>query len=487
MRIQNNVPALNAHRHYGINNTGVTKSIAKLSSGYRINSAADDAAGLAISEKMRAQIKGLTMASKNTQDATSLIQTAEGGMQEVDNMLQRIRELVVYASNDTQEQNALGTGDRQKIQDEINQLAIEIDKTANRVEFNKKKLINGSAEAVVMDGTIVAALASAKAEVSAKNDLYRLEEAKFSTAKESVQNARDTLNNALGNTDVDAALKRLVGSTSAAASGIGTAVTSIQSALTALGLASEQAAVLSSADIATGTGYGKLLDDLHSAVKDLNTAAGSAIPTEIVDINTVVAAFGSAYGSGAVGNAAKAYSSTLDAADKQADSLADATTDLGDAKAGLVKAQADYDSAAKTPALYFQVGANAGQGIEVSIGSVDTAKLGIGHGDGSGTTINVINLSGKNINSVLDTLDSALSYVTTQRSKLGAIQNRLEYTQNSLDISAENLTNAESRIRDVDMAKEMTSFTKMNILFQASTAMLAQANSLPQGVLQMLG
>ncbi|MDR2357337.1 MAG: hypothetical protein LBD92_04550, partial [Oscillospiraceae bacterium] len=148
MRIQNNVSAINAHRYYGINQSNTTKSIAKLSSGYRINSAADDAAGLAISEKMRAQIRGLTMASKNAQDGISLIQTAEGGLQEIDNMLQRIRELVVYASNDTQDNNAGGLGssygDRQKIQDEINQLTAEIDSMSERVEFNKKKLLNGS-------------------------------------------------------------------------------------------------------------------------------------------------------------------------------------------------------------------------------------------------------------------------------------------------------------------------------------------------------
>jgi flagellin len=138
------------------------------------------------------------------------------------------------------------------------------------------------------------------------------------------------------------------------------------------------------------------------------------------------------------------------------------------------------------PGLYFQVGANANQALEMSIASVDTNMLGIGDGSGN-SKINVLETTGKAITYQLDILDGALTYVTSQRSKLGAAQNRLEYTQNSLDISAENLTNAESRIRDVDMAKEMTTFTKMNILFQASTAMLAQANALPQGVLQMLG
>ncbi|MDR3209425.1 MAG: flagellin, partial [Oscillospiraceae bacterium] len=159
---------------------------------------------------------------------------------------------------------------------------------------------------------------------------------------------------------------------------------------------------------------------------------------------------------------------------------------LNDRKAELAARQADYNSAEKTGGLYFQVGANANQGMQLYINSVKTDSLDIGDGHGV-STISVLNDTGANITAQLDTLDNALSYVTTERAKLGAAQNRLEYTMSSLDISAENLTAAESRIRDVDMAKEMTNFTKSNILFQASTAMLAQANSFPQGVLQLLG
>ncbi|MDR0951752.1 MAG: flagellin [Oscillospiraceae bacterium] len=300
MRINNNVAAMNAHRSYGLNNSAATKSMAKLSSGYRINSAADDAAGLAISEKMRSQIRGLTMASKNTQDGISLIQTAEGGMQEIDNMIQRVRELVVYAANDTQTGTGEVTGgsetagatDRKKIQAEIDQLVSEINGMKDRVAFNNKKVISGT----------------------------------FST---------------------------------------------------------------------TG--------------------------------------------------------------------------------------------------LTFQVGANANQTVSLTIGSLDSLTLGIGAAATGETTMSIGTLTSledataAQISAALSTIDSALLTVTTERSKLGAMQNRLEYTQNSLDISAENITAAESRIRDVDMAKEMTTFTKNNILFQASTAMLAQANAFPQGVLQLLG
>jgi flagellin len=483
MRIQNNVPALNAHRFYGVNQTGLTKSIGKLSSGYRINSAADDAAGLAISEKMRSQIRGLTMASKNAQDGISLIQTAEGGMQEIDNMLQRIRELVVYASNDTQEQNALGTSDRQKIQDEIHQLAKEIDSMSSRVEFNKKVLLDGSQEAAPTNGAVVTALQAAKVSLADNQEAYGNAAAELAVAKESLSKARDAVGGILNDPEVDAALKDLL------LGGAATEAGGVLSALASLKLGSVLGAVEKIADITTTAGsYGSAHAALVSAVAVLATVAASSLTNDDkIAIAKVVNALGSSAAAGALGAATSAWSGAYGTVDTAAGSLVTASSNLEAAKAGFVSAQAAYDAAEKTPALYFQIGANANQGIEVSIGSMDTKKLGIGNGDGSGATISVLGLSGRNINPILDKLDTALSYVTSERSKLGAIQNRLEYTQSSLDISAENLTNAESRIRDVDMAKEMSSFTRMNILFQASTAMLAQANALPQGVLQMLG
>jgi len=149
MRIQHNIPALNTFRQLGINNTGAAKALEKLSSGYKINRAGDDAAGLAISEKMRAQIRGLNMASKNSQDGISLIQTAEGGMQEINNMVQRIRELTVQAANDT-----YTSDDRDKILKEIKQLANEISETANKVEFNTKKVLDVSDAGFIFKGTI---------------------------------------------------------------------------------------------------------------------------------------------------------------------------------------------------------------------------------------------------------------------------------------------------------------------------------------------
>ncbi|MDR1912933.1 MAG: flagellin [Clostridiales bacterium] len=283
MVINTNVLALNAHR--ALKSVGATQAqaSARLSSGLRINSAADDAAGLAISEKMRAQIRGLDMSSKNAQDGSSMVQTAEGGMQQIDSMVQRARELTVQAANDTNDEK-----DRGKIAQEMDNLFDEIESMSNRVEFNGKRL------------------------------------------------------------------------------------------------------------------------------------------------------------------------------------LADPSG---------------------TTHIYLQIGANSGQSIQFDIGSMNLSTLGL---DSLATVIKNAATAGEwtesaaTIDSYLKTLDSALSSVTDERAKLGAVQNRLDYTMKSLDISSENLSASESRIRDTDMAKEMMTLTKTNVLSSAATSMLAQANQMPQNVLQLL-
>jgi flagellin len=269
MRINHNIAALNTYRQLTMGTNAAAKSMEKLSSGLRINRAGDDAAGLAISEKMRGQIRGLEMAAKNAQDGISMIQTAEGALNETHAILQRMRELAVQAANDTNT-----TADRDEIQKEIDQLVNEIDRIGNTTEFNTQKLLSGG-----INGT------------------------------------------------------------------------------------------------------------------------------------------------------------------------------------------------------YFQIGANNGQTITLSINDMRAAALGV-------DTLMVD--TNANANSAITKIDAAISRVSSERSKLGAIQNRLEHTINNLGTAAENLTAAESRIRDVDMAREMMEFTKNNILTQAAQAMLAQANQLPQGVLQLL-
>ncbi|MDR1590141.1 MAG: flagellin [Oscillospiraceae bacterium] len=480
MRIQNNVSALNAHRFYGINQTNATKSIAKLSSGYRINSAADDAAGLAISEKMRAQIRGLTMASKNTQDGISLIQTAEGGLQEIDNMLQRIRELVVYASNDTQENNNQGTGDRQKIKDEIDQLTQEIDSMTERVEFNKKKLINGDCGGN-KDASITADLVQARNAYNASNIANQTEKVKLddsdTLARDKVQEIKNiiaqdisslvnTVNNAVAGTLTD------------------TFTTSWNTTLYGNVNGIDLSSLAITGASATGlTAVGMVFADLSAALAAITTGNQDAIDAinelkdRLTQIDAKLGTTGTALDARAAANTVITGVDTAPGSDAH----------LAAAKTELYKAQEKYDAEPGGGALYFQVGANANQGIAISINSITTDKLGIGNGKGTSNLEITLDTGKGKLTAQLDTLDIALSYVTTERSKLGAVQNRMEYTANSLDISAENIQAAESRIRDVDMAKEMTNFTKQSILFQASTAMLAQANAFPQGVLQLLG
>ena len=283
--INTNVRALNSHRNLSSVGSKLTKASQRLSSGKKINSAADDAAGLAISEKMRAQIKGLDMADKNAQDAISLIQTAEGSMSEIESMLQRMRELTVQASNDT---NA--TADRDKIAEELTQLQEEITDMAGRTEFNEKKLATG---------TYVAA--------AGKND----------------------------------------------------------------------------------------------------------------------------------------------------------------------------------KSLYFQIGANEGQSIKLNIGTMTATALSVNK-IATGVRTNGKNNDGAGISVLITTIDKAISKVSSQRSNLGAKQNRLEYTSENLEISSENLSSAKSRIEDADMAKEMMNVTAQNVLQQAATSMLAQANQSTSQVVSLL-
>ncbi|EDW22820.1 flagellin [Bacillus pumilus] len=322
MRINHNIAALNTLNRLSANNGASQKNMEKLSSGLKINRAGDDAAGLAISEKMRGQIRGLKMASKNAQDGISLIQTAEGALTETHSILQRVRELVVQAGNTGTQQGE----DLTAIKDEITALVEEVDGISNRTEFNGKKLLNGTFNGVGTPGTP-----------------------------------------ANPPTDPD--------------------------------------------DPSTGT---------------------PAVPATPGD------------------------------------------------------------------ALVFQIGANATQQIKVNIQDMSAAALGVTDADGAvetGKSVKDIDVSkfetiaaddDGGFDDQLAIVDGAIKQVSAQRAKLGAVQNRLEHTINNLGASSENLTAAESRIRDVDMAKEMSEFTKNNILSQASQAMLAQANQQPQNVLQLL-
>jgi flagellin len=380
MRINHNVAALNTYSRLAQATGAQAKSLEKLSSGLRITRAGDDAAGLAISEKMRAQIKGLDQSSRNAQDGISMIQTAEGALNETHSMLQRMRELAVQSNNDTN-----NTNDRQAIQKEVDALNNEVNRIANKTTFNTKNLLDGSlgVRAKTSAGTTVGvALAGAGVTVSLNGV----------AASSAISVTSDSANKAV-------TIK------------IGTTTQTIS------------------------VGAGSVV----SAIK-----AGTVMDFDKVGVKLEFGGIGNLKGG--------AFDGTMNASSASAS---------------------------------FQIGANASTTLDITISDMQASALGK-TAVGGVSAVNKVNVITKSFDANLATIDQAIKDVSDQRGQLGAWQNRLEHTISNLTVSSENLTAAESRVRDVDMAKEMMEFTKNNILNQASTAMLAQANQQPQGVLQLL-
>ena len=391
MIINHNMNALNAHRNMNVNNTAAGKSMEKLSSGLRINRAGDDAAGLAISEKMRGQIRGLTQASRNSADGISMIQTAEGALNETTNILQRMRELAVQASNDTNT-----TSDREEIQKEINALTEEVDRIANNTEFNTQKLLNGSKSGEA-------------------GDLVREEVA--------AQVGEFTIN-------LDAALKekdRLV---------VDGKVIKFDKAT----------------DVANDTAIKTKLNDV------LGEKYTIAVNGQDITLTQKVGT------------------------DKDEFKVSLNGNDLGDKAKVKTEGVTHRDEETSEGKVSVQVGANAEQSMSIEIGDMRAQALKITNAKGKGLSVE----SAEDANKAITAFDAALNAVSSQRANLGAVQNRLEYTISNLDNTAENLTSAESTLRDVDMAKEMMEYSKNNILNQAAQAMISQANQQPQNVLQLL-
>lgn len=390
MRINHNLMSMNTNRQLGVNRGATQKSLEKLSSGLRINRAGDDAAGLAISEKMRGQIRGLDQASRNSSDSISLIQTAEGALNESHSILQRMRELSVQSANDTNTDD-----DRKELQAEVKQLVSELDRIANTTEFNTKKLLDGSAKGV-----------AAEVEGSIKvnnNSAMKIDENSLSSMSAAAKS---------GATKDGAYMIVKTGNTSYKVigpdGGDGSAEVSVDAGGTGI-------------TVKTVLGADITLDFEGATNMDTDMAVGESI--------TFV--FGK---------------------------HEDASSDLDNSIMG-------------------QIGANSGQTMFISIGSMKADDIGV----------KGVDISTKwGAATAIETVNNAISKVSHQRSSLGAIQNRLEHTINNLDTASENLQASESRIRDVDMAKEMTEYTKNNILTQAAQAMLAQANQQPQSVLQLL-
>lgn len=400
MRIQHNIAALNSYRNLTGNNNAVSKNLEKLSSGYKINRAGDDAAGLAISEKMRAQITGLNTAQKNAQDGVSLVQTAEGALTEVHSMLNRMVELADQSANGTYD-NAV---DRANLQKEIASLKDEIDRIADSTNFNGINLLDGSLSTSTTT-TLSAKTTGTSAAVDLKftfADQFKGNE--INVALEHKASAGDTIEATVG-ADGKITLK-MDATKDHSASAIKEALANANITAVAADDKAKMSSLLASATV-TGAG-----------TTGLTTGDGFAAAT---------------------GTTTPAKGKSL-------------TLQIGDTSA-------DFNQMA------------------VSVGDMHGEALGIADIDIS-TQVGA--------QTAVDKIKSAINSVSSTRGDLGAIQNRLEHTINNLSVTAENMTAAESRIRDVDMANEMMAYTKNNILVQSSQAMLAQANQLPQGVLQLL-
>ena len=407
MIINHNLNALNAHRNMGGVTTQQGKAMEKLSSGLRINRAGDDAAGLAISEKMRAQIRGLNQASRNAQDGISMIQTAEGALSETQAISQRMRELAIQSANGTYTDE-----DRKLINQEFGQLKKEIDRIASDTEFNGSKVLNGEKSGKDIQfnrGTITVQGTGAQniqqnqlpakvAEIMQGTDLPKLNslgEGKFHL-KVSKVNTTDDIKVELIDESKFNDEKRYIVDSQVIEGGAGDTVNNGVTTVTLAGAEFK---------------FGKLKDNFKTAqIDEFN-----------IELNNTV--------------------------------------------------QAEEDG------VKLQVGANQEQMIGVSIQNMRSRELGLG-----GIEVGTV----EDAQEAITRVDEAISRISSQRADLGATQNRLEHTIASTDNTAENLQAAESRIRDVDMAKEMMNLTKLNVLQQASQAMLSQANQAPQQVMSIL-
>lgn len=458
MRINHNISALNTYRQLTTNNAATSKSLEKLSSGLRINRAGDDAAGLAISEKMRGQIRGLDQASRNASDGISLIQTAEGALQETHSILQRMRELSVQAANDTNTD-----ADRMEMQKEINQLATEITRISTDTEFNTMKLLDGSFGLNIANSTGNANIKTT-GDYTGNTTLSLTVDQAVAAEKEGSAdvNAAATAN------AFDSGFSFSIGSeTYTIASGTYTDVNDILAAIQTEQTTQHPNSAYTFSINTAGTGLTVTANDVGSAGNftisgtDSTALFGTTSDTTGTDATITAGLNGGTYR--AVGNEITML--TGDYTGLSFDYTGAANNDT-------VSFEVDNDNA-----LTFHIGANQGQNMTALISDMSARSLGV----------NNLNLTQQSTaDAAISTIDTATAKVSAERAKLGAIQNRLEHTINNLGTSSENLTAAESRIRDVDMAKEMMEFTKNNILSQASQAMLAQANQQPQSVLQLL-
>ena len=473
MVVQHNLTAMNSNRMLGLTTASQAKSTEKLSSGYKINRAADDAAGLSISEKMRKQIRGLTQASLNAQDGISAVQTAEGALNEVQDMLQRMNELAVKASNGTNSEN-----DRTYIQNEIDQLTTEIDRVAETTKFNETYLLKGDKDAVKGYSYTYGKATAENAAICGKlnttatgsNTGLRVKVETDGTASAEASKLQNELLKALQKSG--ARITVAAGATSTANAAISVDGYDID----ADGKVSKDGKATNIKLTLTGTAS----NTSTVAKSDTVTLDSGAVTTAA---KTDRVAYYDKDGNKISENALANYF-TANAAGTNGTKLKDATlydefrnkiTTIGNTD---VTATKDQVGSLK---LSLHVGADATSNnkIELNLDAMSAKGLGV-------NGIRVDGATSDNADAAIETIKEAIQKVSTQRSALGAVQNRLEHTISNLDNVVENTTSAESAIRDTDMATEMVKYSNNNILSQAGQAMLAQANQSNQGVLSLL-
>ena len=414
MRIQHNIMAMNAYRNYNNNTSALSANLEKLSSGYKINRAGDDAAGLAISEKMRAQITGLNKAQDNAKDGISLVQTAEGALTEVHDMLNRMYELAEQSANGTYD----GT-DRTQLQKEVNNLRTEIDRIAESANFNGINLLDGSMSDVTTHDVSVNASATG-AGLDAQIAVGSWETSTGTAGTVSISFAATNVATGVGATGT-----------------IDTAGGTVSITLT-LDVTKDYSAT-----------------DIQELLNSLNIANPGAVDSDVM--------------------------AAVQEAIKGATVVGKGVTGVGGATdfAGTPTVTPNPPVPGTNDPLTLQIGDTSDDfnQLKVSIKATDSNALGI-----DGLDISTQEGAAE----ALDVIKAAINYVSDVRGTLGATQNRLDHTINNLSVMEENIQDAESTIRDTDVAEEMMAYTKNNILIQSAQAMLAQANQVPQGVLQLL-
>ena len=520
MVVQHNMSAMNANRMLSGVSSAQSKSTEKLSSGYRINRAADDAAGLSISEKMRGQIRGLNQASTNAQDGISLIQTAEGALNESHSILQRMRELSVQAANGTETDD-----DREAVQNEIEQLQSELTRISDTTEFNTMKLLDGSQSGSKVQASVSksaatgattknAAVAQVNTAATAVGPLDKGKSTTYTitildknnnatTASVTITNDAKSLKDKDGNILGTAAADQATDQETADAIAKALSNTSLgdkfdfgvdgnkKLTLTTKDASDTPSSVLISVDGAAGVvadASTEGVEEFTTINKQIGSYDGTGnIEDKIFTVNGEKFAYvddpaklGDDYKN--VNYVKVATAGTI------ADADAKAMAALIKSKTGIA-AEQDANTAtsvnlkpsttATGKGIELQIGANEGQTMSFTLDDMSADALGVG-----GSSVNLS--TQESAKTATTTIDAAIKKVSAARGKMGAVQNRLEHTINNLDTASENLQTAESRIRDTDMAEEMVNYSKNSILAQAGQSMLAQANQANQGVLTLL-